>query len=332
MLSTLSASPPTTYTISPNLRTQYEFFTNFSVLRSLGSKGSASVNYILTRGMHQYLSRNINAPLPGTFMYGEPSSGIRPLGGQQNIYEFDSNGILKDQDVYFNLRLRPTKTLSFYSSYLIQHDYGDSSGATVFPSNQYDVGQDYGPSTNARSQVFFLGGTQQLPFGIRTDMYFSAQSGAPFDITLGTDLNGDTQYNDRPSFATASSPVGSVVHTAYGSFDVTPQPGETIIPHNYGKGPDFVYLQLAATREFALGVRRAAASAPGTAKAGPPPAAPYHVAFTVEADNLPNRVNRGEPIGVLSSPYFGKPISLNTLFSTNTAASRIVYLRTSFNF
>ena len=55
--------------------------------------GTASVNYIFLRTNHQYLSRNINAPLPGTYDPADPSSGVRPMGGTQNIYQFSSGGM-----------------------------------------------------------------------------------------------------------------------------------------------------------------------------------------------------------------------------------------------
>jgi len=39
-------------------------------------------------------------------------------------------------------------------------------------------------------------------WGVRLSPFITARSGAPFNITTGTDLNGDTIFNDRPAFAT----------------------------------------------------------------------------------------------------------------------------------
>jgi hypothetical protein len=46
----------------------------------------------------------------------------------------------------------------------------------------------------------------------------SASSGQPFNIAVGQDLNGDGQFNDRPSFATDLGRP-SVVLTNWGAFD-----------------------------------------------------------------------------------------------------------------
>ena len=46
-----------------------------------------------------------------------------------------------------------------------------------------------------------------------------ANSGSPFNITIGQDLNGDNQFNDRPAYATAAST--NALKTNYGTFDLT---------------------------------------------------------------------------------------------------------------
>ena len=60
-------------------------------------------------------------------------------------------------------------------------------------------------------------------------------SGSPFNITVGQDLNGDNQFNDRPAFATSAST--DTLQTSYGTFDLNPSSGEARIPYNYGTGP-----------------------------------------------------------------------------------------------
>jgi hypothetical protein len=56
------------------------------------------------------------------------------------------------------------------------------------------------------------------------------------------------------------------------------------------------------------------------------------LSFSVEAQNLFNHVNPGQPIGVLSSPLFGQTLSVATDFSTLTAANRTVLLHSTFSF
>jgi hypothetical protein len=325
-----SSVPPTTYTVDPDLRTEYGIYTGISAERVFGKFGRASVTYTAIRGDHQYLSRNINAPLPGTFDPTIPGSGTRPLGGNANLYQFDSSGVLNDNQLTVNGRFNLNKRVTVSVVYGLQHENSDASNASSFVSNSYDPHADYG-RVAIPSQRLYLVGNVQLPFGLTSNLYFAAQTGTPFNITTGTDLNGDTQYNDRPAFATDLTRP-SVVKTAFGNFDTAPTAGQAVIPINYGNSPNFVFLDLSLARSFAIGPRPAAPPTKPGAKPEPRPDPPYSLSFTADAQNVFNHVNPGPPVGVLSSPLFGKPNSLNAALTSNTAANRIVTLQMSFQF
>jgi hypothetical protein len=325
-----STVPPTIYTVNPNLHTEYGLYFGASAERVFGKFGRASVSYTAIRGDHQYLSRNINAPLPGTYDPNVPGSGTRPFGGSQNIYQFDSNGTDKSQILTVNSRLNLSKRVVAYLVYSANRNNADAGDAATFVSNSYNVSADYGRVARP-SQTLYTGSILQLPFGLSSNLYFSAQKGTPFNITTGIDLNGDAQYNDRPTFATDLSRP-SVVKTAFGNFDTSPLPGQTLIPINYGKSPNFVYLDLSLSRSFAVGPRPATPAAKPGAKPAPRPDPPFNLSFTVDASNVLNHVNPGTPIGVLGSQFFGKPISLANNLTTNTAANRVILLQMSFSF
>ena len=327
---TVPAVSPTIYTINPKLRTEYGLIGGFSLERALGKMGRISFNYNATRGDHQYFSRNINAPLPGTYDPNVPGSGVRPLGGDQNIYQFDSGGIEKRQLFYVTSRLNLNKWLLAYLSYTMEHTDADVSTASTFVSNSYHPQADFGRFAEP-SQVLFTGGTVQLPLGLSSNIYFSAQKGTPFNITTGTDLNGDTIYNDRPTFATDLTRP-SVVKTRFGNFDTSPIAGQTLIPINYGNSPNFVFLDLNLARSFGIGTRPLAKPNALGASSGPRGNPPLTLNLSVDAPNILNHVNRGTPVGVLGSRFFGQSISLSDNLSTNTAANRMVLLQMSLSF
>jgi hypothetical protein len=339
ILSQLSSTPPTLYNIDPHLRTEYSLIGGLTLDRNIGKIGSISANYIFIRGNHQYLSRNINAPLPGTYNPADPTSGVRPLGGTQNIYQFGSGGISKENLLSASIQLQPTKRISLFAfSFYTPLNKNDTSSATSFPSNQYDPSADFGRVIAPRAQ-FFTGADLQLPLGITGSPFFSLQSHAPFNITTGTDLNGDTIYNDRPAFATNPTANSVIYKTRFGTFDANPQPGEAIIPVNYGDGPGYVFLAVNLRKEFKLGPRPTAPPLlPGApAPKGPAPKSdrPYSLSFAIEANNILNHVNPGPPVGVLSSPYFGQSISLNaasSLGGLSPSANRTLTLRSIFSF
>ena len=338
-LATLSSTPPTLYNIDPHLRTAYDIVGGISIDRNIGKIGSASVTYIFVRGDHQYLSRNINAPLPGTYNPADPSSGVRPLGGTQNIYQFSSDGTAKNHILFANVNVQPSRRISMFAfGFYAPYQKNDATSATSFPTNQYDPSVDFGRVSTPRAQLF-TGATLQLPFGFSGGPFFSLQSHTPFNITTGTDLNGDTIYNDRPAFATNPTASSVIYKTRFGTFDANPQPGETIIPINYGDGPGYVILTANLRKEFKFGPRPAAPAQPPGAAApngpAPKPDWPYTLSFAIEANNVLNHNNPGAPVGVLSSPYFGQSISLNSPLSLggmSTSANRTITLRSKFSF
>ena len=338
-IAALSAAPPTLYNISPHLRSQYFMGTGLTAERTIGKIGSVTINYLHLQADHQWISLNINAPLPGTYVYGVPNSGVRPLGGTQNVYQFSSNASSTTDMVFANAQLHPTKKLNLWAFMGDRFKRGDSSGVNTFPTNQYHIADDYGRAAASTFRLF-TGADVTLPFGIIADPFIAYLSRQPFNITTGTDLNGDTQYNDRPSFATSASPAGSVYKTPFGTFNALPQPGEKIIPINYGNGPRFVYTELALRKQFRFGPPPATPPAPA-AKPGPngklpppppPPPRPYALSFSAEADNVFNHTNLATPVGIVTSPQFGQSLSLGSAFGGNPNANRRISFGAFFDF
>jgi hypothetical protein len=319
-----TAVPPTTYMLASGFKTEVAFIGGLGVDRTLGRRGRLAVVYYYIGGAHQWLSQNINAPQPGT--------ANRPFNTQQNIYQFTSNGNEKVHTLRGSFTLQAARWLSLWGEGTVQNNRANTAGATSFPSNEYDLRQDYGRAA-AASKVLFTGASAALPWKIGADLFIDAQSGLPFDITTGTDLNGDGIYNDRPAFATNPTTNSVLYKTRFGTFDANPQAREAIIPKNFGNSPNFYFVQLTARRSFPVGPRAASPLIPpGLKGPSPLPERKWAIGFAAEAANLLNTNNASSPVGVLDSPYFGKSISLNNPFGANPAANRTVTLRMSFAF
>ena len=87
---------------------------------------------------------------------------------------------------------------------------------------------------------------------------FSARlSGAPFNLQLSQDINGDSFFNDRPTFASSASNPATVDITKYGNFDISPTPpaGTQLIPINYGNGPVQFAMNMRVAKSFGVGPR-----------------------------------------------------------------------------
>ncbi len=329
-----SQAPSTLFLLSHGYHSPYSMQSGVSIERAFKKAGTLTVGYTNSRGVHLLLERNRNAPYPGTYNPADPTSGVRPYGSLANLDEYDTAGVSRRDRLYVHGRLEPAKGLTLYTNYRFVHSRSDTSGG--FPSNQYDLRADYGRATNDVSHRAFLGAFYDGPWGINGGPFFIAQSGAPFDIVLGNDLNGDSQFNDRPAFATDLSRP-SVIATAYGNFDTAPIPGQRIIPHNDAPGPGLVYFNLTLNRSFRFGpaVRPDKdAPPPPPAKPGEKPKPPdkrFSLDLGAYSENVLNHKNPAPPVGTLGSPLFGRSNALNGSFSDGSA-NRIIALQASLHF
>ena len=243
-----------------------------------------------------------------------------------------------------------SKKVSVFGNYAFGGSRSDTDGAGTFPANQFDLNGEYGNALADVRHRFVLGGNIKAPLGLALSPFLTFRSGIPFNITTGTDVNGDTLFTDRPSFATdlnrqcnfgtTTNPVvrPCVVRTAFGNFDLQPVTGQTIIPRNYGRGSQFFVANLRIAKEFGFGGKgekkkskavqsggddrnRTGTNSPFSAGGGSKPASggdddesPYKLEFSVQIRNILNHTNGGTPVGNLSSPLFGQPVSLASSF------------------
>ena len=269
---------PTIYQISPNLRAPIIMQEAVSLERQITKKATAAVTYVNSYGQHELFIKNINAPLPGTFDPTVPGSGVRPFGGTDNIYQYQSEGVFRQNQIIANFRINTGPRLSLFGVYTLNYANSDlgggassggaasfsSGGATATPnflSNQYNPIADYGRSSfDVRHRLFF-GGTVAGPYGFRLSPFMIVSSGSPYDITTGVDNNGDSIFNDRPSLASSATcstntfqnSAKTIVCTPLGTFNTAPAAGQTFVPVNSGTGPALFTLNVRLSKTFGFG-------------------------------------------------------------------------------
>ena len=318
----------TIYQVADRFHAPYFFASTIGLDRQLGRNATLSVTYLNNRGVHRLITLNVNAPLPGTYNPADPTSGIRPFGGTQNIYQFASEGIYRSNRITTNVDVRAGSRFSLNGNYVVSwHKSNDSNNG--FPSNQYNIAADYGRSANDIRHNVSVTGNLSLPRGVQVSCFLAAIGGVPFDITLSQDLNGDSQFNDRPTFATDLTRP-SVVATRWGSFDTNPIPGQTIIPIYYAKGPPAYALFFNAGKTFRFGPESRSSNSPSAANPSARAPGKYSLNVAVNAQNLFNHVNLTPPVGVLNSPLFGTSTGL--FVNTFPSANRVVRLQMTFRF
>jgi hypothetical protein len=320
--------PPVTYKVQANTRALALRQSALTIERQLPGRTTVSATLVNLLATHLASIVNVNTPLPGTYIAGEPDSGVRPLGnaaGNQFVYE--AEGFIKENAGWVQVTNKFNSRISLTAYYTLMFANGDVDSLTS-PSNPFNIMQDYGRSSFDRHQYFSLQGTLKAPFGLQFNPLFIAASGLPYDLTIGSDLNGDTIANDRPAFATDLSRP-SVVITRFGAFDTDPIPGETLVPRNYLTGGGMWNLNMRLGRTFSFGKPKAASAISANAPKGTTERR-YKLNFNIDVNNVFNHVNPGGYVGNLSSPLFGQSTSLY-LFR-DTSNNRRVQFGTQFSF
>lgn len=335
-LSALTAQQNSIYQMSSNLRAPVTMQTAIGIERQLPRNTTFALTYTNTRGLHDLQTVNINTPLPGT--------NIRPYGAAGNLFLYESGGLMRQNIVIANFNTRFARNVSLFGNYSLTYAK-DLPGS---PSNPYNFAQDWGRSAMDRRHRFQLIGTVSAPWGLRLSPFFTLQSGSPYDVLAGRDLNGDTLVNDRPAFA--SGPGQDVVATQFGYFNINPQPGMALVPRNYLTTAGLVSVNLRISKTFGFGEARGGAAGasggggfggggdhghggpggggggmrmgggPGGGRGGPggmfgdTTNRRYSLTISAMFNNVLNHLNPAGYSGVLTSPLFAQPTGINTGF------------------
>ena len=342
----------TTYTAAGNLRSPY--ITEFAVGadQQVGKRGTISVNYVHSQGVHQLATQNIG------YNFADPAASTAQ-------YQYFSEGVFNQNQLIINGRVQTSKAISLFGYYSLNSAHGDTSGAGADITTPGNIAADYGRTTFDVKSRLFLAGSITLPKFIQLSPFMIAQSGTPYNITTGNDDNFDTFFNSRPYLVTGVAANGGTVKTIAGCGTFA-QPGSepagsAIVPINYCTGPSEFTFNLRVTKTFGFGAAtRAAAGGPGGGPGGPGgpppggghgggggrggpggPGGPggaastgkrYNLAFGVQVQNLFNNEDLSVPQGVLASSNFGRSTQIYGGPFTTTSALRRISLQASFVF
>jgi hypothetical protein len=324
-------------------RTPYTIQGSLGVERQFGWGLMGSVVWVWSRGLHQLRLRNLNV--------ADPVTGERPYGDTiGNLYSYEPSGSSRRRQLRFSLNKRSSGSFSLFMNYTLGWAKSDTDGSFFAPSNPFDFSADWGRASDDVRHQFVVGGSWSAPFGLQVSPFVIARSSRPFNITIGGDLNRDSFFNDRPSYATSGEEDG--VATPIGLLDPSPEPGDTIIPRNAGEGFGFVRVNLSVSRTFGFGARKSGRFDPsaggggggggfggisgqggrgggGRGGGGRGPGGfgeasgndrRYGLTLTVRMQNLLNHPAFGNPSGVLTSPNFGLP---NTAFGARQIEGQV---------
>jgi hypothetical protein len=261
-------------------------------------------NVSWSRGWDQLRSRNVNAPLisgPTATPWLNP-----PITPNLNIFEFQSTGGLGGPVVFVGIDQSSYKRFHLFVGYLFMGLRSNADTPMQFPQSSYSDHGDWAQPSWESTHRIFLVGSLNLPWKAKLATFLDSASGLPYDVSSGTDSNGDGVFNDRPSLVSQSG--SDVYSTQFGLLNANVVNGN--LPRNVGTLPWAVHLDSSLSRSFPVGKRDAA----GTPK--------QTLDFNARAANLLNHTNvtsvnnfLGFPLGQPVTADFGRRLELGLRYS-----------------
>ena len=181
--SALTPAQNSIYRVDPNLRAQYMMQSAIGVERQLPRNTTVAVTFTgHTRAPRVADGADQHAAPWHLHPRASPNSGIRPYGNAGNLFLYESGGMLRQNIIMTNFNTRFTRNLSLQGNY----SYNTAKDLPASPSDPYNFALDWARSSLQRKHRFMLVGSMAAPWGLRLSPFITLQSGAPYDVTLGT--------------------------------------------------------------------------------------------------------------------------------------------------
>ena len=244
-------------------------------------------------------TRNINAPLVGSSVGVPPDPAAallapRPYAPNENIVEYQNSGHVNGNIFVFGGDRHAGKRFRLSVYYVHANAKTDATDIVGSPQSSYsNQGESSRPDWLSENGVY-ASGSIHLPYKLEFSSVLDANNGAPYNITTGTDANGDGDFNDRPSYASTVGP--GVYSTRFGLLTTNTVNGN--VPRNLGSMPATLHLEGNLSRVFTLNPRDKDH--------------PRTFTFNARSANLVNHTNVTAVNTILSSSTLGAPLTAET--------------------
>jgi hypothetical protein len=266
---TEAALPPSVVRARNDLLVPFSRQYAFGVEQPLGKLVRLRGTFSRQTGHHLFRSRNANQAV----------EGVRPDPAVLDITELETAARSLNQSIRTDVAINyPPRRFSANVSYIFGEAMNETEGPFSLPPDSSDLTREWGPNSADARHTLNVGLNSDLIGGFRMAAFYRMQSALPYNITLGTDPNGDGVANERPAGVTRNS----------------------------GRGTATTNLDLTLTWRVGLGGRRAQDAAGSNRRPGSGDD-PFRVEVFAHATNVLNIVNMVNFSGVLTSPFFGLP-------------------------
>ena len=264
-----AVGPTSVVRLEPGVQIPYTLQYSASVERQLGKATTLTVTYTGIRGVHVFRSRDVNAPPP-------PFYAARPDPNLGVLRQIESNGDLESHSLEIGLRGNVTRYFAGMVQYTLGRAYNNVGGTPVGVNRQFGINafpaNNYDLSGEWSRADFDQRHRVSLLGTLTPGKYLKL--GVALSLYSGQPYNETTGRDDNHDGLANDRPPG--------------------VPRNSLQGPGYADLDLRWSRDFFL----------AAAKKDKGPT----VTLGFDAFNVLNHVNYVTYIGVLSSPFFGRPV------------------------
>ena len=305
-------NPQTPVAGSISVNTLYQFPKTFGQIPSFSSQFGvehefthhwhAEGDFNYTANWDQIRVENINAPMVASSIgvAPDPIAALldpRPIAPNENIFLYEKLAHMRGRFLVLSLEQNDYKRFGVSAFYVhmagVRSDggfRGENTSGAANPQSSYSQQGESSRVDWQTSGLFGLMGNVKLPLKAELSTELFASSGTPYNITTGTDANGDGNFNDRPSYASTLGP--GTYSTQFGLLTINTVNGN--VPRNIGTMPGTVHLDTNLSRVFTL---------PGGKEH------PRTFTFTARSENLLNHTNVTAVNAILSSGTVGQPVT-----------------------
>lgn len=277
------------YLLPPSFLQQAEKLENPSVIhasfglqRRFSITTNLRIEYTYQKGVHQFRSRDVNAPL----------LGVRPDSNFGRVSQVESSAFFVRNALNLGLNGGLTKAISYAVDYTLAKIISDGNGIFGLPADNYDLRADVSTANNDRRHRLTALLNWQIKKGLRLNAIYLMNSPLPYTITTGRDDNLDTTFNDRPPGVARNSGRGAWRNQLdlnfSWSFSFISRKGE-----KSDKGFSVITTAVESNAGFDLA----------------DPDKRFSLTFFATAQNALNQVNLNNFVGVQTSPFFRQATS-----------------------
>lgn len=160
-------------------------------------------DYSYVKTTHLQRNRDINLPVPtldanGRYIFNRNNRPVPSLG-RVVLREDSAKSLFQSLTIKARLVRKWANLNMYYTLSRSESDDDNERNATgIFYEDSYHLGPEYGLARLDRLHQFVANPVFFLPYGFEVSSGIRLRSGVPFDATIGVDVNGDSNNNDRP--------------------------------------------------------------------------------------------------------------------------------------